>query len=60
MLQKENIDNLCNEAFDELLTQEFNPNDDDFEDDSWYEANRPEEASKIFLFLSYFILYFWI
>jgi hypothetical protein len=33
MLQEENINDVCNEAFDELLTQEFNPNQEDFEHD---------------------------
>jgi hypothetical protein len=40
------MDNLCNEAFDELLTQEFNPDGDDFEDDSRSEADHSEEASR--------------
>jgi hypothetical protein len=58
LLQKQNIDNLCNKAFDELLTQEFNPNDNDFKDDSRSEADRPEESNKVFIFLSNFILFF--
>jgi hypothetical protein len=31
MLQEENINDVCNEAFDELLTHEFNPDQEDFE-----------------------------
>jgi hypothetical protein len=46
LVQEENMDNLCNEAFDELLTQEFNPDGDDFEDDSRSEADHSEEASR--------------
>jgi hypothetical protein len=33
MLQEKNINDVCNEAFDELLTQEFNPDQEDFEPD---------------------------
>jgi hypothetical protein len=39
------MDNLCNEAFDELLTQEFNLDGNDFEDDSHSEVDHPKEAS---------------
>jgi hypothetical protein len=39
------MDDLCNEAFNELLTQEFNLDGDDFEDDSRSEVGHPEEAS---------------
>ena len=33
MLQEENINDVCNKAFDELLMQEFNPDQEDFEPD---------------------------
>ena len=33
MLQEENINDVCNEAFDGLLTQEFNFDQEDFEPD---------------------------
>ena len=45
-LQDELIDTLCNEAFDELLTQEFNPDGDDFSDDNKSEAENVEELGK--------------
>lgn len=40
-LQDEHINTLCNEAFDELLTQEFNPDGEDFSDDN---KSEPENA----------------
>jgi hypothetical protein len=45
MLQEENINDVCNEAFDELLTQEFNPNQEDFEHD--HEDDTLKEAESV-------------
>jgi hypothetical protein len=43
LIQEENINKVCNEAFDKLLTQEFNPDQEDFEDDSQVEADCGDE-----------------
>jgi hypothetical protein len=40
---EEKINELCNEAFDELLTQEFNPDQEDFEDD----AHQDDESKDV-------------
>jgi hypothetical protein len=56
MLQEENINDVCNEAFDELLMQEFNPDQEDFEpnqDD--YEDNTLKEAKSVEPGLSQYI-----
>jgi hypothetical protein len=47
VLQEENIDTLCNEAFDELLTQEFNPNGEDFSDDNRSEVDNAENVEEL-------------
>lgn len=39
LLLEEKIDKVCNEAFDKLLAQEFNPDQDDFEDDMGLESD---------------------
>ena len=44
VLQEENIDTLCNEAFDELLTHKFNSDGKDFSDDN---IENIEELGKI-------------
>ena len=49
LLQEEKIDEVCNEAFDELLTQEFNPDQDDFEDDVGLESDAVKDAGNLFL-----------
>lgn len=46
---EETIDEVCNEAFDELLTQEFNPDQDDFEDDVVSEPDTNKDAGKCLL-----------
>ena len=33
IIQEAELNDVCNEAYDELLTQEFNPNQEDFEVD---------------------------
>ena len=47
VLQEENIDTLCNKAFDELFTQEFNPNGKDFSDDNRSEADNVENVEEL-------------
>ena len=50
VLQEENVDTLCNEAFDELFIQEFNPDGKDFSNDNQFEADNTgnvEELDKI-------------
>ena len=47
---------MCNEAFDELLTQEFNPDQDDFKDDPGTEIDTKKDAGELlFIFLYIFI-----
>jgi hypothetical protein len=33
IIQETELNDACNETYDELLTQEFNPKQDDFEED---------------------------
>ena len=33
IVQEAQLNNVCNEAYDKLLTQEFNPDQEDFEGD---------------------------
>ena len=49
LLNEETIDEVCNEAFDELLTQEFNPDQDDFEDDVVSEPDTNKDAGRCLL-----------
>jgi hypothetical protein len=51
---------LCNAAYDELLTQEFNPETEDFDGDAGSDGERDElcEAVKTGMLLVFFILIF--
>ena len=49
---EEEINKLCNEAFDELLTQEFNPNQEDFEDDAHQDDESKDADDQGVLILS--------
>lgn len=58
LLQEENIDNLCNMAFDKLFIQEFNPDANNLDDDCQSEVDHPKEASKILLTSFSYIFFF--